>query len=187
MLVVHRIGNARHAAGEEGGIAYERKGLLTRLYHTKALRHRNARAHAQASVDSVQGLRIAQRIAADVAAENAIAWLPQRGLHRIECTTMRAARAQQRRAGRRLNLSRFFASACSDDSFSAEHFAGLGQLHAEECTQLSSDGVYRVFAAVGGFARQLAMHAITGMHAPCRFQHFVFQNMIQFFEHDHIA
>ena len=66
VLVVHRIGNARHAAGKKGGIAYERKGLLTRLYHAKALCHRNARAHAQASIDGVQGLRITQRIAADI-------------------------------------------------------------------------------------------------------------------------
>ena len=88
VLVVHRIGNARHAAGKKGGIAYERKGLLTRLYHAKALCHRNARTHAQASVDSVQGLCIAQRIAADIAAENTVAWLFQRGLHRVECATM---------------------------------------------------------------------------------------------------
>ena len=88
VLVVHRIGNARHAAGKEGGIAYERKSLLTRLYHAKALCHCNARAHAQARVDSVQGLCIAQRIAADIAAENAVAWLLQRGLHRVECATM---------------------------------------------------------------------------------------------------
>ena len=100
---------------------------------------------------------------------------------------MRAARAQQRRAGGRLNLSHFFTSACSGGRFNTEHFAGLGQLHTKECTQLSSNGVYRVFTAVGGFARQLAMHAIAGMREPCRFQHFVFQNMIQLFEHDHIA
>ncbi len=100
---------------------------------------------------------------------------------------MWAARAQQRRAGRRLSLGRFFTDARNHGSFSAEHLAGLGRLHAEERTQLSGDGVYRVFAAVGGLARQLAMHAIGSMCASRRFQHFVFQDMIQFLEHDHIA
>lgn len=126
VLVVHRIGNARHATGEESGIAHERKSLLARLHDAEALRHCDTRTHAQASIDGVQRLRVAQRITADIAAENTITWLLQGRLYRIERATMRAARAQQRRAGGRLSLGRFFTGTRDHGRFSAEHLAGLG-------------------------------------------------------------
>ena len=107
VAVVHGVHQARQPAGEERGVAHERQRLLVRLGHGEALRHRDARAHAQAGVHGVQRHRVAQRVAADVAAQHG-GRLPQRALHRVEAAAMGAARAKhgrahgQRRVGRRI-------------------------------------------------------------------------------------
>ena len=62
------------------------------------MRHRDAGAHAKTRVDGVERRRIAQRVAADVAAQHGIA--PRKGaLHRVEALPVRAPRAQHGRTG----------------------------------------------------------------------------------------
>ncbi len=184
VLVVHRVGDARHATGEEGGIAHEGECLLARLDHRKALGNRDARAHAQAGVHRIKRLGVAQRVAADVAAEDAVAGLAQGGFHRIERAAMRAARAQHRRARGSFGGRLAIGQRCSRG---AKHLFRLGKLNAEERTQLGGDGIHRVLAPVGGLAGELAVHGIARTRCAGELEHLVFQNVVQLLEADHVG
>ena len=96
VAVVHGIGDAGHGAGEERGVAHEGHLLLVRLGHREALSHGDARAHAQAGVHGIKWLGVAERVAADIAAQHRLA-SAERLLHGIEAAAVRAARAQHRR------------------------------------------------------------------------------------------
>ena len=76
------------AAGEERGVAHERQRLLVRLGHGEALRHRDARAHAQAGVHRIERLGVAKRVAADVPAQHSLT-AAKRLLHGIEAAAVR--------------------------------------------------------------------------------------------------
>ena len=100
-LVVDRVQQPRDAAVEEGRVADDADdGLpLARLLH--AVRHREARAHAQDGVRARERRERAQRVAADVARDDHV-----EAREREEEPAVRAAGAERRRAGREVRRLR---------------------------------------------------------------------------------
>ena len=70
--VVHGVHNTRDARGKECRIADEGEIQRVRLYAVYALSDGNVCAHAEAGIDHIKGLGVAQRVAADVSRINGL-------------------------------------------------------------------------------------------------------------------
>ena len=172
MLVVNRIGHAGHPRSEERGITHERDRFLIRLDHIEALRHRDARAHVETGIDCIERRSIAKRVAADITAHHRFAPATERLLHGIERTAMRASCTQD----------------CGAVGYRVAEFdralSGSRKIETEEFLDLRTDRIDRVFATRGSGTRELALYLESRMQLAAEFEQFVFDHMIELFEHD---
>ena len=97
-LVVQNLGRAGHAGVEEGRVAHDAEDLFLLARRSKSLGHAHrdgeAAAHAHAGVHRAQRRGAAERIAADIAADDEVFALR----HRVEEAAVRAAGTKHRRA-----------------------------------------------------------------------------------------
>ena len=96
VAVVDGVHDTRDAACEKGRVAHEAEGQGLGVGAGDALGHGEAGAHAHAGVDHLERRGVAQRVAADVAAEGRFA-LSHCPLHGQKARAVRAPRAQHRR------------------------------------------------------------------------------------------
>ena len=97
VAVVDGVHDARDAACKKGRVAHEAEGQGLGVGAGDALGHGESGTHAHAGVDHLERRGVAQRVAADVAAEGCLAF-SHCPLHGQKARAMRASRAQHRRA-----------------------------------------------------------------------------------------
>ena len=173
MAVVDRICDTREAACEERRVTDEGKLLLVGLHDGESLSHGDSRTHAQARIDRIERLCVAERIAPDIAAKHG-GGLPQRALHRVEATPVGAPGAQYRRTNRQGLVE------------GSRHFQGLAQRigEAEEAGQTSDCVVNVVFPAIARAARQFAEHFKARVGAARAHGKLVLDRVVELFEND---
>ena len=140
-LVVEGVHHTRDAAREERGVAHEGEARRIGLGAVDALRDGDAGAHAEARVDHVERARVAQRVAADIAAEDGLA--ASHGLlDGVEARAVRASRAEHGRTHGELR-----------DGSGLRRRSGL---LAEERLEGGAHGFHGVLAGGLDIARELA-------------------------------
>ena len=173
VAVVNRVRDAREAAREERRVADEGKLLLIGLHDGESLSHGDSRTHAQARIDRIERLRVAERVASDIAAEHGRG-LPQRALHRVEASPVGTPGAQYRRADRQGLVE------------GSRHFQGLAQRigEAEEAGQTGDRIINVVFPAIARVSRQFAKHLVARMSAARAHGKLVLDHMVELLEND---
>ena len=185
MPVVRRIGQACHTTSEEGGIAHISDGLLAGVDSREPLRHRNASAHAQAGIDHLERLGVAERIAADVAAHDSRRFA-ERLLDGVEAAPVRATRAQHGRTHGQLVL----VADRSNVVVASTHFETVAT-HApsksKELLDAHGNVVDIVLAAAFRFARKLAVDVDGHMSATGELCKLILDDVIELLEDQDIA
>ena len=151
--------HAGHPRSEErGNRPRTRSPSLSGSIILEALRHRDARAHVEASIDRIERCSIAKRVAADIAAHYRFAPATERLLHGIERAAMRASCTQDCWAlGHR--VAKF--DRALDDS---------RKIETEEFLDLRTDRIDCVFATRGSGARELTLHLESRMQLAAEFE-----------------
>ena len=173
MAVVNRVRDAREAAREERRVADEGELLLIGLHDGESLSHGDSRTHAQARIDRIERLRVAERVASDIAAEHG-GGLPQRALHRVEAAPVGAPSAQYRRTDRQ---------GLVEGSRCLQRLAqSVGD--TEEAGQAGNRVVNVVFPAIARVSRQFAKHLAARMSAARAHGKLVLDHMVELLEND---
>ena len=173
VTVVNCVRDAREAACEERRVADEGKLLLVGLHDGESLSHGDSRTHAQARIDRIERLRVAERVASDIAAEHGRG-LPQRALHRVEASPVGTPGAQYRRADRQGLVE------------GSRHFQGLAQRigETEEAGQAGNRVVDVVFPTITRVARQFPEHLVALMSAARAHGKLVLDHVVELLEND---
>ena len=200
VLVVYGIGNARDAAREKRRIAHESKLFRRRVGNAEALRHRDARAHTQTGIHSIERLGIAQGVTADIARKDtANAHFLERLLACVKRTTMGAACAQHRWACGKLDIEigrRGFACTSSrigaffnfTHELVARNTLATQQGFIKEFAQTLNNIIGIVLASIAARARRTAKNprsALTSRRTQAgHMNEAVFNNRVKLLEHD---
>ena len=171
-LIVDTVDDARDRRGEERRIADEGKALHTGRHSADALRDIDACPHAEAGVDHVERHGIAERVAANVAAENTLLPL-HRALDRIERSAVRAAGTEHRRAHD------------GDRWFRQRRGLRLGPPH--ERGDIVVDRVARVLASPLDIARELAADLDGQLVLAAEEDELAFDDGVEFLEAEHLV